>query len=96
MSRLCFIVLASVLPSAFDLPDGISEAGPNTYKIAISTPIAFPHSSGEITPAEKSAVRDAKDFCGRQNHPQVFVISFATPTDSSVTFNCADSVRSVP
>jgi hypothetical protein len=96
MARFSFIVLASIFLSAFALPDGISQAGPNTYKIATSSPVTFPRSLGEITATEKSAVRDAKKFCGEQGHPQVFVMLFATPTDNSVTFGCGDSVQSVP
>jgi hypothetical protein len=78
---------------AFAFPDGISQVGTNTYKIATSSAVSFPRSV--ITETEKSAVRDARKFCAEQGHPEVFVMSFATPTDSRVTFQCGDAVSTV-
>jgi hypothetical protein len=78
---------------AFAFPDGISQFGTNAYKIATSSAVSFPRSG--ITETEKSAVRDARKFCAEQGHPEVFVMSFATPTDSRVTFQCGDAVSTV-
>jgi hypothetical protein len=87
-------VLAMSAP-ALALPEGISQVGPDTYKVATSEPVTFPRTLGKITDTEKAAVQVAKAFCGEQGH-QVFVVLFATPTDSKVTFRCGDLVPSVP
>lgn len=96
LAMLAAIEAALSIPAdAIALPDGISQTGPDTYKIATGAPVAFPRTLGQITDTEKAAARDAAKFCETQGH-QMFVVLFATPTDSSVTFRCMDRVGSVP
>jgi hypothetical protein len=92
---LCCLLATSASLPALALPDGISQLGPDTYKIATGSLVGFPRVLGTITETEKAAARAADRFCGEQGH-QAFVVLFATPTDSSVTFRCLDPVGSAP